>query len=317
MRVDQLIRKNSPAPKETKIIKKKAEPKPKPAEVERQKRQSQAENAHKYPKLPDSWNRYTTRAFQKCKTNTNDIEIMGKLLTEEHDKAIRNKQMGRNWDEYPLPVLPSETAKTTTVFPRERVAGLHQARIRRPGVRPRVFQQGEPEVRQEEQPERKPAPESGQAEQRAAASAEKKPETRTRQVRACRYSLFYKPDDTDDDRLIEKLKIEGTCQELEKRYYRLTEVPDASKVRPQPVLERALAHILKKFQNGQCEAHFVVDQFRSIRLVLDDEPGHEDPANPQRVHRQGLRVQLSLLSRAWCHRPVQSVLASALPALSR
>lgn len=75
------------------------------------------------------------------------------------------------------------------------------------------------------------------------------------------------PDYSDDDKLIEKLKIEGTSQELEKPYYRLTEVPSASDVRPQHVLKKSLSHILDKFDSGMCDVHFVVDQFRSIRLV--------------------------------------------------
>ena len=67
--------------------------------------------------------------------------------------------------------------------------------------------------------------------------------------------------------MLEHLKILGTSQALEKPYYRLTEIPDPSEVRPEAVLRRSLEHVLSKYDRGQCDVHFVVDQFRSIRLV--------------------------------------------------
>ena len=42
--------------------------------------------------------------------------------------------------------------------------------------------------------------------------------------------------------------IVGTCQELEKEYFRLNEVPDPASVRPEPVLRRALARLLRRFE---------------------------------------------------------------------
>lgn len=65
------------------------------------------------------------------------------------------------------------------------------------------------------------------------------------------------------------MKIEGTSKELEKPFYRLTEIPDPSEVRPEPILKKAMQHILAKHASGSCSVHFVIDQFRSIRLVVD------------------------------------------------
>lgn len=42
--------------------------------------------------------------------------------------------------------------------------------------------------------------------------------------------------------------IVGTCQELEKEYFRLNEVPDPDSVRPEPVLRRALARLVRRFE---------------------------------------------------------------------
>ena len=38
--------------------------------------------------------------------------------------------------------------------------------------------------------------------------------------------------------------VKGTCQELEKSYFRLTSKPDPSAVRPETVLKRALARLV-------------------------------------------------------------------------
>lgn len=80
--------------------------------------------------------------------------------------------------------------------------------------------------------------------------------------------------------MFESMKIEGTCRDLEKPYYRLTEIPEPSDVRPEPVLRKSLVYILDKFARGECDVHFVVDQFRSIRLVGRRSQGHENSAHP-------------------------------------
>lgn len=39
--------------------------------------------------------------------------------------------------------------------------------------------------------------------------------------------------------------VKGTCQEVEKSYFRLTSKPDPSVVRPEPVLQRALTRLVR------------------------------------------------------------------------
>ena len=64
-------------------------------------------------------------------------------------------------------------------------------------------------------------------------------------------------DENADLMLINMLKIEGTSDKLEKKYFRLTEVPDPSDVRPLNVLKRSLVHILDKFNQGKADALWV------------------------------------------------------------
>ncbi|XP_047316215.1 SAC3 family protein A isoform X2 [Impatiens glandulifera] len=60
------------------------------------------------------------------------------------------------------------------------------------------------------------------------------------------------------------LTVKGTCQEIEKRYLRLTSAPDPSSVRPEEVLEKALVMV----QTAQKNYLYKCDQLKSIRQDL-------------------------------------------------
>ncbi|KAL2230274.1 UNVERIFIED_CONTAM: SAC3 family protein A, partial [Sesamum indicum] len=60
------------------------------------------------------------------------------------------------------------------------------------------------------------------------------------------------------------LTVKGTCQEIEKRYLRLTSAPDPATVRPEEVLEKALLMV----QTSQKNYLYKCDQLKSIRQDL-------------------------------------------------
>jgi len=60
------------------------------------------------------------------------------------------------------------------------------------------------------------------------------------------------------------LRIVGTSTSLEKPYLRLTQPPDPSTVRPQPVLENSLEMLLSKWKDSTDYVH-TCEQFKSIR----------------------------------------------------
>ena len=59
----------------------------------------------------------------------------------------------------------------------------------------------------------------------------------------------------------------GTCQTLEKSYFRLTAPPPAHTVRPLPVLEKALEHVRRKWKNEH-NYRYACDQLKSLRQDL-------------------------------------------------
>lgn len=59
----------------------------------------------------------------------------------------------------------------------------------------------------------------------------------------------------------------GTCQNLEKSYFRLTAPPKPETVRPLPVLEKALDFLKKKWKKENNYA-YICDQFKSLRQDL-------------------------------------------------
>lgn len=59
----------------------------------------------------------------------------------------------------------------------------------------------------------------------------------------------------------------GTCQDLEKSYFRLTAPPEPETVRPLPVLEKALDHIRKRWKKEH-NYSYACDQLKSMRQDL-------------------------------------------------
>jgi hypothetical protein len=61
--------------------------------------------------------------------------------------------------------------------------------------------------------------------------------------------------------------IIGTCAELEKPYLRLTSAPDASTVRPLPILKKTLELLRSKWKT-ESNYTYICDQFKSLRQDL-------------------------------------------------
>lgn len=61
--------------------------------------------------------------------------------------------------------------------------------------------------------------------------------------------------------------VVGTCQTLEKKYFRLTSAPNPDVIRPLPVLEKTLDLLKKKWKKDN-NYSYICDQFKSLRQDL-------------------------------------------------
>ncbi|KAK6029879.1 SAC3/GANP family protein [Ostertagia ostertagi] len=61
--------------------------------------------------------------------------------------------------------------------------------------------------------------------------------------------------------------VKGTCQNIEKSFFRLTAAPDPSQVRPPEILEKSLENVKEKYRS-KAPYRYLSDQLRSIRQDL-------------------------------------------------
>lgn len=127
-RVGELLNKSAPKPKESKPVRTKNEVKEKKTPKEQKNRGSQSSNSMNIEHSGDTLNSYFVRAFQKCGGRPRDEELMKRLLSEEVENAKKTGQYNRNWYDHPLPLLPYEKVKSTTVFSRENRVYWYQSR---------------------------------------------------------------------------------------------------------------------------------------------------------------------------------------------
>lgn len=75
-------------------------------------------------------------------------------------------------------------------------------------------------------------------------------------------------DDVAEEIDLSQFTIKGTCQKLEKSYFRLTAAPDPSSVRPEAVLRAALQRLLDLIRKGGQKYLYLLDQFKAMRQDL-------------------------------------------------
>ena len=70
---------------------------------------------------------------------------------------------------------------------------------------------------------------------------------------------YIEENNMDLDELAKHLSIKGTCMTVEKSYFRLTQAPDPSDVRPEPVLLEALKMLESKWSNKKADYKYIDD----------------------------------------------------------
>jgi hypothetical protein len=96
---------------------------------------------------------------------------------------------------------------------------------------------------------------------------------------------------TGDDDDVGALKIVGTSTQLEKKYLRLTSLPDPATVRPVPVLLRAFAHVCARWARDR-DYKYACEQLKTVRQDLSIQ--HERTPFAVRVYEAHARVALEV-----------------------
>lgn len=56
---------------------------------------------------------------------------------------------------------------------------------------------------------------------------------------------------------LKQMTVKGTCQVLEKAYFRLTQAPDPAEVRPEEILQQSLKLMSKKWKKRQADYRYI------------------------------------------------------------
>ena len=83
--------------------------------------------------------------------------------------------------------------------------------------------------------------------------------------RAAALQLALQAEEGDGEVDWDAFAVKGTCQSLEKSYFRLTSAPDPLTVRPQPTLELALQRLQERVESGKKNYFYAQDQLKAIR----------------------------------------------------
>ena len=201
--------------------------------------------------FPNSMKKYLGRAFARCPPEHQD-ELKQELLVFCKTVIAANRVNTIDWENYPLPTLCEQTPaqpppppKTPSPppYPQARDNDMSVSATV-PVKRKRLNQMVDAWKQVNEEKLRK-----------------------SRREERFRDSLAnpITPITLDEPMSLET--IVGTCQILEKNYFRLTSAPDPSTVRPLPVLRKTFALLRDKAASG-ATYNYLCDQYKSIRQDL-------------------------------------------------
>lgn len=176
----------------------------------------------------DNLKNFITRAFSKCTSDT-ERDLMEKLIKEVIAQKKSSGQFNtQEWDRTELPLLPREQVMVPPKSIPKKEMIQPQSNDQIQKRKTR-FQQFE--IEEDTRPKKS----------KSVTKSEEEPIT---------------------------WKLVGTCQDLEKPYFRLTSKPDPKTIRPEPVLKKALAWFKDRWKKGEIKYEYFSEQLRSIRQDL-------------------------------------------------
>ena len=217
-------------------------------------------NNNKKGDFPPSLQNYITRAFQRCKNN-DDIEKCQKILMNIMESTMSKKDMlTRDWDSYPLPDFSKEVktqshhqSNNNNNSDSNYNSNNHYNDNKKQNNKNDLSSYYEySTTKQSKKPKNQIQYQYGIL-----------PSNSSSSTSTSSFSM------SEIQKNIESFKpIIGTCTDLEKTYYRMTEHPDPSHVRPEHILKKSLKMLSEKWKRKVADYKYISEQFRSIRQDL-------------------------------------------------
>ena len=237
------------------------------------------ENKKKGTLWPSSLEEFVNRSFTRSqKLLEEDQKEFNRQLQTLIERAVSSGTVWtNNWNEQRMPILDSPTSELQldilsnkpVLKKAKKISG--EASIFMPSApRPKVKEAKETVKKATDHPESR-VDHSGMVLQNPDASILNKGDYASNEKKRLRMERFQSPSaDTPKHQYRttsnRKDVIEGTCQDLEKQYLRLTSEPDPLKVRPQRVLEKSLDFVIDKYKKDPSAGYaYVNNQLKSIR----------------------------------------------------
>jgi len=207
--------------------------------------------------LPESARIYIINGFAKCHTAA-EKDYMRTLLRQLMENAKMNGELfTKKWSETELPKLAREIQHPTITIP------IRGNPIQQISLVPNLAPE---ELKKRNQRKNRFGDISEQDSYQKAASPLKIFNGSHNSARPTQLILpksKYAKSEEDTESL--DFGIKGTCTKLEKEYFRLTDDPDPSNVRPEEVLKKTLKLLKQKWKQKTADYAYICDQFRSIR----------------------------------------------------
>ncbi|KAF0296446.1 Leukocyte receptor cluster member 8 [Amphibalanus amphitrite] len=235
---------------------------------------------------PDSLKRYVTRAFERAVSDTEKNRVQTLLREKITAAAARGPLTGVDWDKEPLPGSRSRSPDSRSGYGRSNrgrrrrnsSSGSSRDEDHRNTPRKKNNKTEKKKGRKDTKapfyslggPGGATISTSEQLQKRASRFAGQRGDNKPRQrlqIQSFIQSAASQLGEDGEGMDWSALHIVGTCQDLEKRFLRLTAAPEAASVRPPEVLRRSLELVKTKWKEQQ-DYHNTCDQLKSIRQDL-------------------------------------------------
>ncbi|CAM9250875.1 unnamed protein product, partial [Ectocarpus fasciculatus] len=246
---------------------------------------------------PPSLKKFVERAFSLCHSDVDRLFVSNKLRTQLSKVSAEGTLHSYNWDAEPTPDPRKKEEVVVAVPPVEKTKrksrfAAVENKVNAPAVDTAATSYYGYAAQNSPQVFESPASKAGKKKPAGIVAAEvddaalrkrqnrfsiaedsgpqrKKQKKQVKGSAEVNYAALYngninQPSEFD----VSKLTVVGTCRKIEKEYFRLTSAPDASTVRPEPILKQALALVKVKWEERSAEYVYLCSQLKAIRQDL-------------------------------------------------